>query len=158
MPAPEPESFKRFADRCSVPEDCVVAARELLSSLCPDLSQCASQGRRRGISYEWIETLLRQGIRDGRHRLILFVISRYLINIKNMSEAEALKEVEGFLQQSCKNYGNCSKIYESWIRNVLSKVKSGGWKPWTLERLKEKDPDLYSTVVESIGAKEEGAK
>ncbi len=83
---------------------------------------------------------------DGRHRLILYVIARYLVNVKGLDERDAISEILDFVQRSCKNYGNCSKVYESWIRNVVSKVKVGGWKPWTLEKLRERDPQLYNTI------------
>ena len=129
---------------------CEEAARQLLSSLCPDLHECGLvKGRPKG-NYEWIEKLLKTGVPDGRHRLILYVISRYLVNVKGLTEDEALKVIHDFLDLSCKNFKNCSKVYDSWIKNVVRKVKEGGWKPWSLDKIKSADPDLFSKLEEVL--------
>ncbi len=143
--------FEKALGLCTDELSCERAAGELLKAMCPDASLCSLPQRRPGGNYEWVERLLEKGVPDGRHRLILYVISRYLVNVKGLDEKEAAAEISDFIQRSCRNYGNCTKVYESWIRNVVSKVKSGRWRPWTLERLKEKDPQLYSMVVDVIG-------
>jgi len=97
--------------------------------------------------YAWVEELIRRGVPDGRSRLILYVISRYLVNVKGLSVDEAHLVVKEFIENSCRNYGDCSKIYDSWIRNVLRRVAEGGWLPWSLERLRERDPELYDIVM-----------
>ncbi|MEB2836522.1 MAG: DNA primase noncatalytic subunit PriX [Desulfurococcales archaeon] len=125
-------------------------AREFLESLCRDRSECAPS-RGGAARYEWVEAIIRRGVPDGRSRLILYVISRYLVNIRGLSDDEALAEVQGFLQASCSNYGNCSKIYTSWIRNVLKHVRRGGWRPWSLERMRREDPELYSIIEKVVG-------
>lgn len=81
--------------------------------------------------------------------MILYVISRYLVNIRGLSDEEALAEIDAFLEASCRSYGNCRKIYKSWIRNVLKHVRNGGWRPWSLQRLEREDPELYN-IVKSI--------
>jgi len=140
------ESFERALSLCSDEESCRRAAEELLRGLCPDAALCSGQKVASSRNYDWIELLLKKGVPDGRRRLILYVVSRYLVNVKGLSEEDAIAEVKDFLRKSCENYNNCSKVYDSWIRNVINRVKSGGWKPWTLEKLKEKDPQLYSAV------------
>lgn len=141
-------AFIEAAQRCKKsPTECTQIVENLLRTMCPNLGLCSITATKNRGDFSWIEGILNTGVPDGRHRLILYVISRYLTNIKGLNEADAVNEIKGFLERSCKNFGNCSKVYDSWIRNVVSKVKSGGWKPWSLEKLKEQDPDLYNTVL-----------
>jgi len=100
--------------------------------------------------YAWMDRLLGQGAPDGRKRLILYVLARYLANLKRLGEEEALEALREFLGASCRRYGNCSKISESWLRSVLRGVKRGGWKPWTREKLRREHPDLYQ-ILEEMG-------
>jgi hypothetical protein len=120
-------------------------AKEFLEALCPDKGMCV-QSRSPSRRYAWIDKVIKEGVPDGRARLILYVISRYLVNIKGLSDEEALAEIEAFINASCKRHGNCSKIYKSWIKNVIKGVRRGGWKPWSLETMQKKDPELYSIV------------
>jgi hypothetical protein len=139
------------------------AAIAFLEARCPDKSLCARplRGSKKAggdVRYQWINTIIRRGVPDGRSRLILYVISRYLVNIQGLSDEEAQAEIDSFIEASCKNFGNCGKIYKSWIRNVLKHVRRGGWKPWSLERMKRDDPELYNIVariVEGAGVEEE---
>jgi hypothetical protein len=85
---------------------------------------------------------LRKELPDGRKRFIL--------NVKGLSEEEALQVVQEFLENSCRNHGNCGKIYESFIRGDLRRVKSKGLRPVSLERLREKDPELYSLIEKTL--------
>ena len=101
--------------------------------------------------YDYIESTLRTGLPDGRKRFILWVASRYLVNVKGLGLEEALGELEGFLEASCRNHGNCSRIYSSWLRSVLRGVAAGGYKPPSLRRLREKHPDLYTVIREAAG-------
>ncbi|MCE4622977.1 MAG: DNA primase noncatalytic subunit PriX [Desulfurococcales archaeon] len=96
--------------------------------------------------YGWIERILEAGLPDGRKRFILWIASRYLVNVKRLSIEEALGELNRFLDKSCENYGNCSKVYQSWIRSVLRAVKDRGYKPPSLRTLSTKHPDLYQLI------------
>lgn len=120
-------------------------AKDFLGSLCPDRGMCA-QGGSPSRRYTWIDKIIKEGVPDGRARLILYVISRYLVNVKGLSDDEALAEIESFIEASCRNHGNCSKIYKSWIKNVIKSIRRGGWRPWSLETIQRKDPDLYNIV------------
>ncbi len=138
-------------------EECNKAVKDYLKSMCPDESMCMdSLGRRKSkaIVYRWVETVMKSGVPDGRARLILYVISRYLVNVKGLDVSEAELAIEEFIDNSCKNYGDCSKIYKSWIRNVLKRVKDGGWMPWSLDRIKKEDPDLYNVISKIIDGSE----
>jgi hypothetical protein len=41
---------------------------------------------RRPRRYEWVEKIIEEGFPDGRKRLMLYVLSAYLINVKRLSE------------------------------------------------------------------------
>jgi len=149
-------SVEALVDACSGGRDeCEEAVRRFLEWACGDRGRCESRPGRRGLAsrYRWVEALIERGVPDGRARLILYVVSRYLVNVKGLSPEEALLEVKRFLDASCRRHGNCGKIYDSWIRNVLRRVGEGGWLPWGLERLRERDPELYEVVA---GVLEEG--
>jgi len=100
--------------------------------------------------YDWVEKIIERGLPDGRKRFILYVLSAYLVNIKGLGEEEALQVVQEFIENSCRNHGNCGKIYESFIRGDLRRVKSKGLRPASLERLREKDPELYSLIEQAL--------
>jgi hypothetical protein len=100
--------------------------------------------------YEWVEKIVEKGLPDGRKRFILYVLSAYLVNVKRLSEGEAIQVVQEFLDNSCRNHNNCGKVYESFIRGDLQRVKSKGLKPTTLEKLREKDPDLHSLIEQAL--------
>jgi hypothetical protein len=142
-------------EECGGPGGCGGAAEEFLRSVCRDPGLCGSQGRKRGGPgrYAWIEKIIERGVPDGRSRLILYVISRYLLNIKGMQPEDAEAVIDSFIEASCRNHGNCGKIYKSWIRSVLRHVARGGWKPWSLERMQRDDPQLYE-IVQSIISQE----
>jgi len=91
---------------------------------------------------------------DGRARLILYVISRYLVNVLGLDEEEAVQEITAFIENSCQKHGRCGGIYKSWVRNVVKHVAKGKWRPWSLDRLKRDDPQLYDVVMSVVG--EEG--
>ena len=113
--------------------------------------KCRSPRHARAQYYDWIERILAGGVPDGRRRLILYVISRYLLNVKGLDVEEAEKVIDGFIEESCRRYGDCSKIYKSWVRSVLRSVKQGGWKPWGLGRIRKEDPELYDTISRILG-------
>ena len=71
---------------------------------------------------------------DGRKRSILYVLSAYLVNVKGLSEEEALQVVQEFIENSCRNHSNCEKIYESFIRGDLHRVKSKSLRPVSLRK------------------------
>ncbi len=149
--------WKRVVSACERGlEECVEALKWFAREMCPDPSNCETPPGRAGLArrYEWVERIIREGVPDGRSRLILYVISRYLVNIKGLGEEEAFAEIKAFVQRSCERHGDCSKIYDSWVRNVLRHVKRGGWKPWSLDRIRREDPELYRIVEQVLGRAE----
>ena len=115
-----------------------------------DISDQLSLTTRKTGRYEWVERVVEKGLPDGRKRFILYVLSAYLVNVKGLDEEEALQVIHAFLENSCRNHGNCGKMYESFMRGDLRRVKSKGLKPVTLEKLREKDPELYSLIEQVL--------
>ncbi len=145
--------WSRVVEECKEDlERCRKAIKWFLAEMCRDPSKCREPRPRLAERYKWVEELIENGVPDGRSRLILYIISRYLINVKGLDPEDALVIVEEFIENSCRNHGNCGKIYRSWIRNVLRHVKDGGWLPWKLETLKNRDPELYAIVTSVIGS------
>ncbi|PNV79163.1 MAG: hypothetical protein C0179_07780 [Fervidicoccus sp.] len=101
-------------------------------------------------SWGWAERVVETGLPDGRKRFILEVLSPYLINVKNLSVEEALEEIKRFIENSCKNHNNCGKIYESWIKSDLERVRGKRLTSRSLSSLREKDPDLYKVISEVL--------
>jgi len=145
-------TWKEIVEACQTSKQaCRKTIQALFRSQCEDETLCEKPRRTRvQEKYSWIEKIIQTGVPDGRSRLILYVISRYLLNIKKLDIQESHETIKTFLENSCKNHGNCSKIYDSWIRNVLTHVQKGGWKPWTLEKIQKEDPQLYNTITTLI--------
>ena len=108
--------------------------------------------------YRYVEAVLEAGLPDGRKRFILYVASRYLVNVKGLSVDEALEVLRGFLEASCRNHGNCGRVYHSWLRSVLRGVSEKRLLPPGLSRLREKDPELYTLVSKAAGLTDQPAE
>ncbi|MEN2999110.1 MAG: DNA primase noncatalytic subunit PriX [Acidilobaceae archaeon] len=145
-------SWEEAVGRCVDEASCEQALQEFFQRKCRE-GPCEPlpQAAERAARFRWVERLIERGAPDGRQRLILYVISRYLVNVKQMRAEEAMREIERFLDNSCKNFGNCRKIYPRWIRQVLEGVEGKRWPPWSLERVKERDPQLYEIITKVVG-------
>ncbi|MDT7901581.1 MAG: DNA primase noncatalytic subunit PriX [Acidianus sp.] len=98
------------------------------------------------VNYSWIDTILEKGLPDGRKRFILYVASRYLVNVKNLNEDEALEKLKEFYYKT-----GSGKVYDAWIRSVIKGVKTKGLRPPSLKKLQEKDPELYEEIRRVLG-------
>ena len=145
--------WSRVIEGCDNVDSCVRLLEELFKTLRVDPSLCEEipLGSDYRKAYAWVEKLIESGVPDGRSRLILYVISRYLINVKRLSMEESERVIDAFLDNSCRNHGNCGKVYRSWVRRVLESVKSGGWRPWSMSRIRENDRQLYEIVSRIVG-------
>jgi|ECHnycMinimDraft_1075156.scaffolds.fasta_scaffold11675_1 hypothetical protein len=94
--------------------------------------------------FSWVERVLDQGLEDGRKRFILYVGSRYLVNVKGLEEDDALEALRAFYERGG------GKVYDAWLRSVIRGVKSRKLKPWSLSRLKRDDPELYESIMEVL--------
>ena len=111
---PESFSLSSYVSK-PLPEDVLreafVRARARLAAKVSKAFYARLKGVGRGWSYGylWIEKVMRQGLRDGRKRFILYVLSRYLINVRKLSVEEALEMVKAFVNVSCRNFSKCNK-------------------------------------------------
>ncbi|BCU68231.1 hypothetical protein HS7_16680 [Sulfolobales archaeon HS-7] len=97
------------------------------------------------ITYGWIDTVLKTGLKDGRKRFILYVGSRYLCNIKQLSDDECLRILREFYVKGG------DRIYDTWIRSVIRGVKSKRLKPWSLKKIRNTYPELYEEISKISG-------
>jgi hypothetical protein len=97
-----------------------------------------------------MEKVIEKGFPDGRKRFIFYVLSAYVVSAKGLGKEKALQVMQEFIKESCRNHGNCKKICKSFIREDLRRVKSKGLRPVSLERLREKDPELYSLIEKTL--------
>lgn len=113
-------------------------------------------GRKRKSNYNYVDEILRRGLEDGRKRFILYCASRYLVNVLNMNVDEALNKLMEFAEKSEKlpGFTGDGRIYRSWVRSVLRGVKKEKLLPYSLNKLKEKDGELYSLVVNALQKKQ----
>ena len=102
--------------------------------------------------FNYIEKVLERGLEDGRKRFILYCAARYLVNVKGLEVREAINEIMYFIEKSeeLPDFKGNGKVYESWVRSVIHGVKSKKLMPYSLEKLKEKDEELYKLVQEVI--------
>ena len=99
--------------------------------------------------YKWIEKIIERGLPDGRKRFILYVLSSYLVNVLSLGDNEAFERLREFIDNSCRNFNNCEKIYDSWLRGDIKRVREKKLLPSSLNKIKEKDSELYS-ILEKI--------
>jgi hypothetical protein len=86
--------------------------------------------------YAWIEKLLATPIPDIRHRAVNLILAPYLITIRKMDEAEAVKVIINYIER-CKEIEPSTKVNESYIRYQCRYAKNKGMRPLTLENAKE---------------------
>ncbi|MCL7389972.1 MAG: DNA primase noncatalytic subunit PriX [Thaumarchaeota archaeon] len=96
--------------------------------------------------FDWVEKIVERGLPDGRKRFILYVLTSYLVNVLSLSDDEALERLKEFIDNSCKNFNNCGKVYDSWLKGDLRRVREKKLMPTSLNKIKEKDPELYSIL------------
>ncbi|AOL15924.1 hypothetical protein BFU36_03380 [Sulfolobus sp. A20] len=95
--------------------------------------------------FSWIDKVLEKGIQDGRKRFILYVASRYLVNIKGLGDEEAIQALKEFYYKV-----PTGKIYDSWLKSVVNGVKNKGLLPWSLEKISEKDKEMYNEIIKIL--------
>ena len=73
---------------------------------------------------EWIEKAEYNCIPDCRKRFVLAVLARYLVNVLRLDTEKAVMRIKEFSER-CN-----SKMYESWIRHVVNRVKEKKLMPY----------------------------
>ncbi len=111
-----------------------------------------NQGYYAPSSYKWIERVLRTGLPDGRRRFILFVASKYLVNILGKPEDEAVEILLDFAEKSERLPGFCGsgRISSAEIHAYVRSSKTRGTPPPSLTRIAERDPELYKLITQVL--------
>jgi hypothetical protein len=141
-PRPVHEDAKAYID------DIVKRARDRLGIR--ETQEVREEGKQSIDRYSWFEHVVYRGLPDGRKRFILYVLTPYLATVLKLEEDEALKVTKEFLDNSCRNYGSCGKVYDSWIRSAFRGAKQKGIKPARLEKLDEE----LRKIIEEILSRE----
>ncbi|MEM1831718.1 MAG: DNA primase noncatalytic subunit PriX [Desulfurococcaceae archaeon] len=102
-----------------------------------------------GTGKSWIWKVVDRGLPDGRRRFMLYVLIPHLINVMK-DEKSVIEICRKFVENSCRNHGKCKKIYESWIRSTIDSSIRLHFKGFSLNTLREKDPELYKLINEVI--------
>ena len=102
--------------------------------------------------YEWIEKILNKPLPDGRKRMLWLVIAPYLINVLGLNTRDAYSITRSFLIK-CNELnplkpGFCS--FMNIARYQLEHAKDTGYKPWKLETIQNRDPQLYEMIKEAL--------
>ncbi|MEZ0290132.1 MAG: DNA primase noncatalytic subunit PriX [Sulfolobales archaeon] len=120
--------------------ECIGYIDEFIEKMSSEIKVGRKKDQKR---YEWIERVITRGLPDGRKRFILKVLTPYLVNVLSLSDEEAFNRIKDFIDNSCNNHGNCEKIYDSWVRGDIKRVRTKKLKPSRLENL---DEDLREIV------------
>ncbi|MEM1626978.1 MAG: DNA primase noncatalytic subunit PriX [Sulfolobaceae archaeon] len=96
-------------------------------------------------NYEWIDKIIELGLEDCRKRFILYVASRYLINVKGLDDEKVIDILREFYYKK-----GGGKIYDSWLRSVIKGVREKKLLPWSLDKIKNKDKELYNMIINKI--------
>ncbi|HEU5120538.1 MAG TPA: DNA primase noncatalytic subunit PriX [Candidatus Nitrosocosmicus sp.] len=93
---------------------------------------------------DWIEKLLQTPIEDYRKECLWRIIGPYLLNVKNLSELQASKMMEDWLNK-------CNKVrgldFEPRMK-IYSIIKGNkGYRPISLSKLKEEDSNLFKILT-----------
>ncbi len=94
-------------------------------------------------SYRWIERILSNPLPDIRHRTVNLILAPYLVNIKGISEEDAVNIITEFIEK-CRQINPDTKINSSYIKYQCKYAKTKGLKPLSLEKAR----DLYRGVLD----------
>ncbi|MCL5008608.1 MAG: DNA primase noncatalytic subunit PriX [Candidatus Marsarchaeota archaeon] len=83
--------------------------------------------------YLWIEKLLQNPIPDVRHRSVNLILAPYLVNVKGLSEEDAVKVINAYIDR-CREINPDTKINLTYIRYQCRYAKEKGMKPLSLEK------------------------
>lgn len=99
--------------------------------------------------YSYVTKLLMKRIADGRHRVSRFILCPYFANVVGLEDSVGVETISMWIDA-------CSKLKETSAKKSLrfdyAYARAKGWMPWTLNYLRVRDSDLYSTIS-SVGIK-----
>ena len=96
--------------------------------------------------YGYIEAVLSaSGIPDGRKRIIFYWLAPYLVTVKGLSPDEAISTINEWLSRQ-----GGGRIQPSWVKDEVLLAKRKGIRPWSLKKVRERDPGLVD-ILEGMG-------
>ncbi|MDG6933461.1 MAG: DNA primase noncatalytic subunit PriX [Nitrososphaerota archaeon] len=118
-----------------------------MKSIVDEISARIPKPRRPDISkFQYIEKLLKVNVQDGRHRILWLILPPYLVNVKHLSDDEAMDAIKAYMERVGWKESRADRI----IRYNIKRARRIGLMPPTLERLEQTSPGLYKIIVESI--------
>jgi DNA primase large subunit len=134
------KNLRRMQSPTKLPKELLDAIEEMKSRV-PKPSGQPSSTR-----FQYIEKILQTNIQDGRHRILWLILPPYMVNVKHMSEDEALEAIKSYMERCGWREPRAERI----IRYNVRRAKRIGLMPPTLERLEQTSPGLYKIITESI--------
>ena len=101
-----------------------------------------------GGKYRWIRQVIEaSGLRDGRKRLLFYVLVPYWVTIEGRSVEETVLLAEKWVKRQSRR----DQVSRSWIRSLARNVRRKNIKPWSLGKIREKDLEIFETICRIIG-------
>jgi len=94
-----------------------------------------------GRKYVYVDYLLEHPVSDGRHRLVWLVLAPYLVNVKKLSDEEAIEKIRSFV-----SVGGETADMRRFIEYNVRRARRNGLLPPTFSTLKNEHSDLYSLL------------
>ena len=95
---------------------------------------------------QWIERLLQTSIWDFRKNAVSLILAPYLINTKKLSYEESYRIIMNWLQVKCSALCPLNFNARHIVKYSLNYAKKNGYKPMSLETLKQRNSELIHTL------------
>lgn len=119
--------------------------RQLLGMKADVMRYVPAQKPRTGRGYAYVEDLLAHPVSDGRHRLTWLVLAPYLVNVKGLSDEEAIERIRAFVAVA----GETSAM-KRFVEYNVRRARRNGLLPPTFATLKTEHPDLYTLMPKEV--------
>jgi hypothetical protein len=103
--------------------------------------------------YRYVESLLEHPVADGRHRITWLILAPYLVNVKNLDDADAIERIRRFVAAA----GETSAM-RRFIEYNVRRARRNGLLPPTFSTLKAEHPDIYWLLPKEVIAEETRGK
>ncbi|MBA4717756.1 MAG: DNA primase noncatalytic subunit PriX [Nitrosopumilus sp.] len=88
----------------------------------------------------YIEKILKVKITDGKKRIFALILCPYLVNVKKLTLEESEKIILDYFENSIPRQSINYKLKEVYKKGIL---------PYSLEKMKTNDSELYSIILDS---------
>jgi non-catalytic primase subunit PriX-like protein len=95
--------------------------------------------------YLYVEDLLQHPVSDGRHRLVWLVLAPYLVNVKKMSDEDAIGRIRAFVAAAGE-----SSAMRRFVEYNVRRARRNGLLPPTFATLKTEHPDIYWLLPKEV--------